>query len=432
MNALRRVLEAACLETGLPLSGLTVLSSQVDPYRLDTPASHAEGKRLASEFERMHLRRRIHLRGLHYALVSSTSLKPNGRPYRNRHADWIWLGSCAAKSARWLGYVPFSMIVDERNSPPVIRERRKIGDPDPYVYAGGVHVEIPNLASLNPSVGVWDFEAEQPFHLVVYGEKTSLDDVLGPLCARRDADLYLPSGEISDSLLHQMAENGAKDGRRMIVFVLADFDPAGNQMAVSIGRKLQAFRDLFFPELEFDVIPVALTEAQVREFGLPSTPLKETEKRAAGWREKHRGLEQTEIDALATLQPAILTRIVERAMAPYHDHTLARRVFEARQAWLAEAQARLDERLDHEMLERLRADGKAKLETLRAEIEAINEAARASANILRLDLPDPVVPTPVLPSVEGLPVVSTRWSWAEQTRALIDRKRYSNGADDVA
>ena len=73
----------------------------------------------------------------------------------------------------------------------------------------------------------------------------------------------------------------------MVVLVLADFDPAGNQMAVSIGRKLQAFRDLHFPDLEFSLYPVALTEDQVREFDLPSTPLKETERRGDRWRDAH-------------------------------------------------------------------------------------------------------------------------------------------------
>ena len=40
----------------------------------------------------------------------------------------------------------------------------------------------------------------------------------------------------------------------MVIFVLADFDPAGHQMAVSIGRKLQALRDVFFPNLRFEVV----------------------------------------------------------------------------------------------------------------------------------------------------------------------------------
>jgi hypothetical protein len=47
-------------------------------------------------------------------------------------------------------------------------------------------------------------------------------------------------------------------------------------MTVSIGRKLQAFRDLLFPELEFHVAAAALSVEQVRDLGLPSTPLKAT------------------------------------------------------------------------------------------------------------------------------------------------------------
>ncbi len=55
-----------------------------------------------------------------------------------------------------------------------------------------------------------------------------------------------------------MAKTGAGDGRPMVVFTISDFDPAGRQMSVSIGRKLQAFKDLLYPSLEFEVIPIAL------------------------------------------------------------------------------------------------------------------------------------------------------------------------------
>ena len=60
-----------------------------------------------------------------------------------------------------------------------------------------------------------------------------------------DADLYLPTGEISDTLLATMAKAGAEDGRPMVVFVFADCDPAGYQMAVSIGHKLRALKEAF-------------------------------------------------------------------------------------------------------------------------------------------------------------------------------------------
>jgi hypothetical protein len=62
----------------------------------------------------------------------------------------------------------------------------------------------------------------------------------------------------------------------------------------------------------------AVTVEQVVDLGLPSTPLKETEKRASGWKTRY-GVEQTEIDALATLRPDELRRIVRRAVAPYWD-----------------------------------------------------------------------------------------------------------------
>ena len=155
---------------------------------------------------------------------------------------------------------------------------------------------------------------------------------------------------MSDTLVYQMARTGAEDGRPMVVLVMADFDPAGRQMAVSIARKLQAFRDLHFPALEFEVHAIALNEDQVRELGLPSTPLKDTEKRADRWRAEF-GLEQTEIDALATLRPDVLRRIVEEAIAPFYDKSLDRRTRAARQAFIDEAQSALDDRVDSDLIE---------------------------------------------------------------------------------
>jgi hypothetical protein len=107
---------------------------------------------------------------------------------------------------------------------------------------------------------------------VIFGEKASLEDVVLPIASAKQADLYLPTGEISDTLVYQIAKDGNDDGRRMVVFTLTDCDPAGHQMSVSIARKLQACVDLFFPNLEFEVVPVALTVEQVQELGLRAAP----------------------------------------------------------------------------------------------------------------------------------------------------------------
>jgi hypothetical protein len=101
---------------------------------------------------------------------------------------------------------------------------------------------------------------------------------------------------------------------------------------------LQALRDLLFPELEFTVVHAALGPEQVRELGLPSSPLKEGEKRAAKWFELY-GSEQTEIDALATLQPRVLERIARDAVASYFDATLKERVEAVEAVWQERADA---------------------------------------------------------------------------------------------
>ena len=41
----------------------------------------------------------------------------------------------------------------------------------------------------------------QPYHLVIFGEKSSLADILLPIAVMYDVDLYLPTGEITDTLL---------------------------------------------------------------------------------------------------------------------------------------------------------------------------------------------------------------------------------------
>jgi hypothetical protein len=401
---LRARIEAEARDASLPLADLTVLDKKVDPYRQDTPAGHRDGAWLAEQMANLGIVRPIHLRGLHYALVSSTSLtKPNGERYLNDADNWEWLQVEASKAARWLGYVPFDRIVDERNAPPVIVVHRN-GEPEVEIGLGAtIEVTVPDLEDIKPTVYLDNFKARQKYRLVVYGEKTSLAEVAGPLCESFGADLYLPSGEITDSQLYLMAKTGAEDGRPMVVFILADFDPAGNQMAVSIGRKLMALRDLLFPALEFAVIPIALTEEQVRAFGLPSTPLKPTEARADRWREEHGGLEQTEIDALATLQPDRLRKIIRDAFNRYHDRTLADRAREIRDDWLASAQNALDEAIDEDLIAALHAEAESRLAGIREEIERINDQLRASTENFGVELPGlPTPPEPDLPE-EGCP-----------------------------
>jgi hypothetical protein len=420
---LRETINKARLNTGRTLSDLTALSNQNDPYRLDTRANHVVGRWFAEQMERLRLlERKLHLRGIHYALLGTTAM-PSGEPYQNSGECWEWLQDQAAKAARWLGYVPFGAITDARNAEPIVRihERRAIEtfvsvEPD---------IILPSVEDLDPRVRIHGFEGRQPYRLAFYGEKTSLEPILAPIADRYQADLFLPTGEISDTQLHTMAEGGAKDGRRLIVFVLADFDPAGWQMAVSIGRKLQAFRDLLYGDLEFSLYPVALTAEQVREFDLPSTPLKATEKRADRWRAEHDGLEQTEIDALATLRPDLLRKIITDAVNPFFDRTLASRVFEAKGRWMDRAREALAEQIETEDMISIRAHAERQIESIRAQLREIEASTEMATADLEIYLPEPEIPEPEINTdLQPQPLISTDWPWHEQTRALIERKRY--------
>lgn len=421
-NGLRSTIEQACIEAQCSANALTVLAVQNDPFRVDTPARHRDGQWLAMHADRLGLGyRRIHLRGLHYMLVSGKVAKLDGSPYTNTDEDWTWLVMHAAKAARWLGYLRFDQIIDARNAEPVIniREPKPELPPQPWISVG-LDISVPEAVDLEPFVYVDPLRVDQPYRLAFFGEKTSLDDVLAPIARECGADLYLPAGEISDTMLHQMAETGAEDGRPMVVFTFSDCDPSGWQMPISIGRKLQAFKALLFPELEFQVRRVALIPDQVRVHGLPSTPLKSTERRADRWQQAM-GVQQTEIDALAALQPALLRRMARDAINPFYDPTLTSRCNAAQEEWREACQDAVDAQINQEHLDAIAEQANEVLDTVREQIHQLEEQIRIDPRAYELpgrpDLPEPDI------TVEAdLPLIDSAWPWAEQSGRLIASK----------
>jgi hypothetical protein len=420
-NGLRAALEFA----GGSLKSLTVLAPQNDPFRVDTDAGHRDGAWLANTLDRLGITGQRHLRGLHYILIGQP--KPNGQPYTNTESDWRWLSESAAKCARWLLYIPFDRIVDQRNDEPVIREWSP-PNPEPYVWVD-FEVTIPGIDDLTPLAGIQGFTEEQPYHLVLVGEKSSLRPVLGAVANRYQADLFLPTGEISDTQAYLMADSAARDGRPMVVFYFSDCDPSGWQMPISLSRKLQALKAVAFEDLEFQMHRVGLTPDQVREYGLPSTPLKDTERRADKWMDAT-GVQQTEIDAMAALQPELLRRIAEDAISPFYDDTLRSRVRQAMDEWRAEAQQVLDEHIG-EHLEDLRADAAERLTEKREEIQQILDTVRVNADELEFELPPAEVPEAAIDEsiLPNTALCDSLWPFTYQCDRLIASKSYD--ADEM-
>jgi hypothetical protein len=419
-------LAAVAEKLGVPLQEVNVLAAQNDPFRLDTPAHHRDAEWIANRLGG----RTTHERGAHYFVFGET--KPNGLPYTGSYGDWVWIQK-AIKAARWLNYIPFEQITDQRNVPPVERIYSR-PEPQPTI-ASGLGVEIPDIDDVLPIADVEDFTGSQRFHLVFFGEKSSLEPELDPLAQYFQADLYLPTGEISDSMLYRMAWRAVEDGRPLIVIPFSDCDPAGWQMPVSIAHKLRALKILHFPTLEFRVFRGALTPAQVKAINaagdpLPSSPLKVTEKRGDRW-QAMMGVEQTEIDAVAVRRPELFRQMVRDAAAPFFDDTLENRVEETRDAWREQAQAVVDDHMveragGEEAWEVVKADVAERLDRMRADIEEIDGLMEVDPDDLYLDLPDIDLPEAEVDDTDDEPLVNSEWDLADHIAKLRSQKAYDD------
>ena len=117
----------------------------------------------------------------------------------------------------------------------------------------------------------------------MFGEKSSLSEVLVPFAERHGADLFIATGELSERRAYEMARDAVRDRRKLICLTFSDFDPSGYQMPVSIAVKLMAQRELQFPDFEFAVQPVALTLDDVVRLRLPTAMVEKRDKRVGAW-----------------------------------------------------------------------------------------------------------------------------------------------------
>jgi hypothetical protein len=437
-GVLGKKLRLHCELEGCSMDALTVLSNENDPYRHDNERGHRSGQWFAEMVERfVPSNVKVHLRGMHYRISSAGDVE---RPryinrclqwtaYVNDFPNWQYVSEDASDAARWLGYVPFDRIVDERNAPPEVytledlqaesfeelRQRK--------TYAGkGMYVGGGLIGDVQFSADIWasaDISYLQPCRIVQIGEKSSLRPVLGPIAERVQGELLLPNGELSITHLYDMCLRASLDPRPLIVLYFSDFDPSGYHMPTNVARRIQALRDLCFPDLKVELRHVALTLKQAQEYDLPSTPLKETELRGERWKERW-GHEQTEIDALAALQPEVLREIAYDAVRPYFDLGAAERAAEREEEWRRLATEKLH-------ASPLYGQGVERLEEAKAGIEEAIEEAREIRNEVEQSVRG--IKTPPIKPIElelgeatEDAVYDSDDDWVDATRKLKERK----------
>jgi hypothetical protein len=190
-------------------------------------------------------------------------------------------------------------------------------------------------------------------------------------------------------------------------------------MSANVARKLQALTIEEFPDLAIEVHAVALTLDQVRQYDLPSTPLKDTERRADHWRAVM-GHEQTEIDALAALRPEVLRDIARAALAPFYDFGLGERAVRARREWQQKAEAMLREHPDYSAV---CEEISVALDDVTAAVDALRAVQQQGVERLRVTLP-PVEPVePEITAEAPVPLFTTDDDFVEATRRLAAYKK---------
>lgn len=316
-------------DTKRPVTEFIALAPANDPFYCGTPADQAAGEWFADLWNQFGYRQGVHLRRIHYQVVSqSPCVKlPDGSEYENTERCWDYL-SQASKMARYLTLVEPGAFVDRRNHEPIINANGAVYEPEIAVtdYSWS-EMKLPDFPEI-PDYSLYDFDTGQRYHLELWCEKTTMDDVLRPICSAYSANLVRGVGELSITATLELAKRIEQANKPTRVFYISDFDPAGKSMPVAVSRKTEYFIRLMESSLDVRVYPLVLTESQVAAYQLPRTPIKDSEKRKDKFEQRF-GFGATELDALEALLPGQLDSILRSALDNYFDPTLKRRVAQA-------------------------------------------------------------------------------------------------------
>ena len=302
---------------------LMVLARNNDPFYVGTDAHWRDAEWFKNVWRGFGYQNNseIHLRRIHYKLDAQEErvLMPSGKPYMNTDKCWNYLG-VASKCARWLNLVDPAAFDDRRNGKPAIfLDEEVIFNPVTETYDSlEFGFEFPELPEL-PDYSIYGFEPEQPYHLEIWCEKSTMNDVLEPLCQKYGVNLIIGKGEFSITACLWLVDRVNRIGKPCRILYISDFDPAGQSMPVAVARKIEKLIvDRGNPDIDIKLLPLVLTMDQIQKFKLPRSPIKESEKRAANFEDRF-GSGATELDALEALYPGELHKIIKEAILGYYD-----------------------------------------------------------------------------------------------------------------
>jgi hypothetical protein len=409
-------------ELGCKVTDLIALAPQNDPFYAGTKTDWVNANWFTDLWIRFGYAQGVHIRRVHYQIISQSPqvLMPNGKPYENTEGCWDFLNQ-ASKMARYLGLVEPGAFVDRRNPEPKLYAGEVADDPSLWVDNNlwGGAPQLPDFPSV-PRYSLSSYTGYQRYHLEIWCEKSTMNDVLIPLCEKYRVNLVTGVGEMSITATLELAKRF--NNRPVRIFYVSDFDPAGQSMPVAVSRKVEYFQRSKGFVADVRLYPVVLNLDQVAQYRLPRTPIKESERRAAGFEERY-GSGAVELDALEALYPGTLSRILRSHIERYFDRNLSQRVEEERaklNAFLEREAAQVLEPYIDELetlqseYERIRAEFEDRLSGLGRHIENLWEAMTDMLGRCEPDISDFEVPEACVADELPAPLYDAQRNYTQQ------------------
>jgi hypothetical protein len=392
-------IKALAKQLGCETKNLIALSTDNDPFYVGTPKQIAMAEWFSEVWQERGFvgRGGVHLRRAHYQLLGTA--KHNGQLYDNNRNDWNYLIN-ASRYARILGLVDPEDIIDRRNpephiylSPPAFWESVgcDVGD-IPHLSLPSINADFARMLDYyylpepKPQLEITGYDYHdfyQPYHVEVWAEKSTMNDVLEPVCRRMAANLVTGLGYMTITsvvALLRRIEDTEKPAR---ILYVSDFDRAGQNMPNQVGTQVAFWMKEYLPDADIRLEPIVLREEQIEKYDLDAMAIEDEET----------GEEKVELDALEALHPGELGTIVSERIARFKDRALEREYARTRQEARLAAEEALEEALTEHLqsLEEIREEARpileryeAMLRPIAAEMEAELEPLRAQLEEVRL------------------------------------------------
>lgn len=158
-----------------------------------------------------------------------------------------------------------------------------------------------------------DVMANQDLHIEIWCEAAGMIMQLAKIAEPYSIPVFSSSGFDSVTAKYDLARRICSLGLPALILHLGDFDPSGEAMFKVIEEDVGAFvaADRPWGTCTVEFKRIALTAAQVVEFGLPTAPPKSTDSRSKAWQGETCQLEALAPDQIAELLGAAILDAID-------------------------------------------------------------------------------------------------------------------------